>query len=270
MNKKTLASILMCTILSVVLTPTTPVSGSHQEERRVGVPVDGWARYGNITVKWSSSDPYAKPDQSLIEANKTAWFEHIVTETVVTTVRFKNITHFKDGREKVNNAWIDVATGFGNGTLMFISADIHEGDAIYTKSSTPAFINKTLIRIYGGSKREVNNLNLTITNRIEDAQPQVIRISISHYWDKATGILVERRGSFINQTEDFLTSWYKSDIILETNLWFPELNENATNTNETFRSGLLIIAVVTLLSALILYWKRSKKSTLRKHRSLHR
>lgn len=236
------------------------------QERKAGVAVGDWAEYDEIEVTWSSNDPEAKADEGLILANETAWFKHIVTRVIDTAITFQNLTYFKNDTQKTNYAWVDVADGEGNGTLMFISAGLREGDQLYELLAEGISINETIARTYLGAQREVNHLRLAFTNPIETDPPQVIQVSADYFWDKATGILTERQGSYANQTENFLTSWHRSDKIVKTNLWVPDADQPTDSSSQPLPYWIPAMIAITLVSVLIIYRRTRTKPKLRKHR----
>ena len=254
-------------LLSTVASSLTTFASESPKERKVGVKVGDWALYGNINVTWSSNDPNARPEPSLVLANNTEWFKNVVTEIAGTIIGFQNITHFRDDTETANHASIDVDLGYGNGTFMFVSAGLSRDDSVYEVPEEPLFINETLSRTYAGVSREVNHLNLTPSLRWDTDPPQIIQVSLDYYWDRITGILTERQGSFVNQTGNYLTSSYRSDMIVETNLWSSDKPPPASDGGEGFPFWLLGVAMIVVLGVLLLYSRRGKsRLKVRKHR----
>ncbi|UCG45724.1 MAG: hypothetical protein JSV58_02820 [Candidatus Bathyarchaeota archaeon] len=263
--------LLLFLVLSGALWTSCPLAWSVNEEREVGVKVGDWGLYGNITVTWSSNDPGMEPDESLILSNNTAWFRHDVTVVTGPAVFFRNTTHLKDGTEISNTAWVDIESGTGNGTLMFISAWLNDGVLLYEQTIEPVYINRTLTGTYAGAERLVNHLSLRSSYTVDATEPQNILISLDYYWDQATGILVEREGSFINQTGSYLTSWHKSDMLVETNLW-----ESGGAPPPTINGGSLIPwllggAIIVLLGvSIIVYRRRGTEKRAKRRRPTRR
>jgi len=254
-------------LLSTIASSLTTFASGSPKERKVGVKVGDWAIYGNINVTWNSNDPNARRDPSLILANETVWFKHVVTDIAGTAIHFLNVTHFQDGTETENNAWIDVDFGYGNGTFMFVSAGLYRDDNVYEFPEEPLFINETLHRTYAGVSREANHLDFTADLRWDTDPPQIVQISLDYYWDTTTGILTERQGSYVNQTGNYLTSWYKSDMIVETNLWSSDTPPPVPDGGEGFPFWLLVVSVIVVLGVLLLYSRRGKsRLKVRKHR----
>lgn len=268
MSRKTVlvVHLLSLMLLSGITLSFTAFASSVDEERKIGVEVGDWGIYGDINATWDSDDEKFEPDISLILANNTVWFKHVVTDIMSTVIYFRNITHFRDDTESINNVWIDVEVGQGNGTLMFVSAGLNAGDLLYEGTAEPVFINETLSRTYAGVEREVNHLNLTTSYRIGTDIPQDIQISLNYYWDKTTGVLTERQGSYVNQTGNYLTSWYRSDVLIETSLWSSGTIPPADDAGESFPFWLLGVALIAVLGVLVLYRRQRTKRKVRKHR----
>jgi hypothetical protein len=206
---------LMCTMIATVSAQRVP-----------GVQVGNWFKYG-ATVTWSSTDPNAKMPDYLKETNATEWMLGTITNVVGTNVTGQTLTHYKNGTEETEGAYIDVETGEGeNATLWLIAADLQVNDAIYTTGSYSSWrINETITRTYPGGDRETNHVNFTM----EYNYPPILIISVSqnYYWDKATGAMVEVSAEFFNQTASYLTTWSELIEITESNVWlvpeFPTL-----------------------------------------------
>lgn len=261
MNYKIALTKLFLIFMSLIIgnaTIITVASGSPQE-MEVGVKVGDWATYGQIKATWISNDPEAEPDPSLILFNNTDWFKYMVAKLDGTVVWFQNITRMKDGAQTNNSLYIDVDQGYGNASTIFISADLSRGDSLYTDMVYPLYINETIFRTYLGVSRETNHLNLTFTDRTYTNPPQVMTYSFNFYWDRASGIITERQASSANRTENYLTTWSKSDIIVGTNLWSSDKTEPAA-----LPLWVLGVVAVILLVVIVLYHQRKTRSKPRK------
>ena len=187
-------------------------------ERKVGVALDDWGLYGDFEITWSSNDPNAKPDQALIDANRTAWIKTSVYNTTSTSLLFHETIHFTNETEERNARYVDIDNGWGDGVLFFISVGLKAGDSIYSSEEAALLkINKTISCTYVGVIRETNILNLTREDVV--GGNQVIETDTCLYWDKATGIMTERWSTVVNKTGIYTTTWTRSDRIVETNLW---------------------------------------------------
>lgn len=187
--------------------------------RKVGVRVDNWGKYGEFKVTWNSNDTNARPDQELIDANKTDWIHISVYTITLMHVSFQETTHFTNGTEESTSKEVDVDIGWGTGALTFISADLSRNDSLYSSEEGASLkINETISRTYVGVLRQANVLNLTKSVTL-DEPPQVVNMSVIYFWDKATGIITERQASAVNKTGCYVTSWSRSDRMIDTDLW---------------------------------------------------
>jgi len=231
MNSRIVLLNLVATFLFFALV----VSASAQT-RTVGVSVGNKFRYGN-TVGWSSNDPSANVTSYIGEANSTEWGEITVTGISSTNITGQYITHYKNGTETTNGGWMDVNTGAGNMTMFAISANLAQGDSVYTSSYSTWFINETVPKTYSNSARDTNHLNLTSLS-----QPLSMRFNF--YWDKSTGILVEQLREITNQTGAYTTAVSLHTQIISSNVWtVPEF--------PTSISAVLILIAVTSATIVI-------------------
>ena len=194
--------------------------------RTVGVNTGYWIKFADIDVTWSSNDPNASKvwyGMDLEMYNQTEWVRAEITQVSGTNVTIQSVEHFKNGTDEVSGGWVDVETGEGvNATSMVIGANLNEGDPIYTAGDySNWFINETITRVYPGSTRETNHINITYA--FNYTIPPDIDVdyfySMNFYWDKATGIIVEDSFEVINQTGEYLTAWSMDLKITESNVW---------------------------------------------------
>jgi hypothetical protein len=261
--------ILACVLLFSSLTPefrSLAFVAGKPEQRRAGVKAGDWAKYGDIKVKWNSSDQKARPEPGLINVNLTAWFKLEVLSVKDTTIRFRNTTVFKNNTKIKSTDYVDVYDGRGK-SLTFIAADLDEGEIIYfTELEEPFFINQTISRTYMGVKREVNHLNLTYSYSSPANPSQTITVSLNYYWDKTTGILTERRGTFINRSENYVTSWSRSDKLIETNLWSSSENSQVTTRGFNPWTTIAVLMVLLILGIVLLKLKKARSKVRRRLR----
>lgn len=242
----------------------TFVTGKPQD-RNVCVKVGDWAKYGDIKVIWNSNDPNAQPDQNLINANATTWINITVTDVSATIITFQNTTALKNGTLITNTAFVDVDSGTGE-ALTFISAGLNAGEHLYsTEQDILLAINETITRTYSGVVRDVNHLNLTRRFLNQSDLSINVYISLNYYWDKATGVLTERQGTFVNETGSYITSWSRSDKIIETNMWSP-LDEAPSTIPPTDNTPWIVGVVAVLIIAIVIFWKRRKKTRFKTSR----
>lgn len=216
---------LMLAFLS--LSSVSSVTAAPQDAA-IGVEVGDWAEYGEVIVEWNSTDPNATPDPELIAWNQTAWFRNVVTNIVSQQIYFEQVTQLKNDTPTTSNLYVNIGTGAGSGTLHYVPAELFAGDWLYPESLdvNPASVNETVLRESASVTRLVNHLNF---ETLDLSRPgETVSIAISYYWDRATGILTERRAAFVNQTTSYVTSWIRSDKIVDTNLWSGDETERPT------------------------------------------
>jgi peptide/nickel transport system substrate-binding protein len=197
----------------------------HRVPRPVGVRAGKWTKYGEINVTWSSSDPNMQQPSNLTDMQNTEWIKNTIQTVSGTSVTFQSLIHFKKGTEQTKNLGVDIESGEGNGTLLFLSKNLSLNDSIYTSAFYPSppyyewGINETVSRKYAGATRKTNHLNLVVNTTIANVSTTITTYNL--YWDKATGALCEQmvKQTIENQTTGYITSWSTSFKITETNLW---------------------------------------------------
>lgn len=230
-------------------------------ETTVGVDVGDWAEYGDIVVEFDSSDPNAKKSDEVIELENTAGYEIEVVDVWYTQISYSQTVAFKDGTQNTTNLQVELTSGLGNGTFAFIPAGLNEGEAVYPSPIEGALVqvNETITRVYDGTARVVNHVNLTVSQLVSEDPLQSLYASIGYYWDQKTGILTERNGVYVNHTGLYATSWKRSDKIKDTNLW--EKSDGSSNDGAGgFPYGLLgVVAVAATLTVVVMFRRRKKK-----------
>jgi hypothetical protein len=270
MRKKNTPSIVILSLLAWMLLslPTMTIAKAQSQEVIVGVQVGDWVTYGDILVTWDSMD--MEPDQELVELNSTLWFKHEVLDIDDTVIIFDKTTQFKNNTQTTSRSKLDIYTGEGNGTLMFISSGLGAYSMIYPTSVSLLWINQTTTRTYAGVVREVNYVNITQTGTRGGDPPIDIHVSISHYWDKETGVLTSRSGSgtYVDQNGNQIASWTRSDKVVETSLWgTQEKPDDQGETVDDFPYAIAgVVAVSLVLVGTWLFWRRKKRFKRRKTR----
>lgn len=230
------ALLLLVSLLMVLsrISFVADVDGEPQE-RAVGVHVGDWAKYGNFLASWISNDPFAQiPPFGLIEHNNTEWVTNTVKTISDAIITFEAVTHYKNGTETSSYFDIDVNSGDGNGLFVFVSANLDPFESVY--NSTVFFdtwINETIPLVYAESLRYSNILNSTTFDYVIGEIEQDLAYGIEYFWDRTTGILLERAGSFVNITGSYNTASVRSEVLIETNIWQP----NPDTTPPTARAG---------------------------------
>jgi len=255
MSKK----IVLLTLVLALLLSAMVVTSSAQP-RTAGVSVGDRFEFGDVTVTWSSNDPNASKvwyGMDLEWYNQTEWMSGEVTQVSGTNVTMQSVLHFKNGTEEISGGWIDVDTGEGvNATLMLISADLNENDAIYASGNYSTWlINETTTRTYPGGVRETNHINFTYAYNYTIPPDTSIDYfySMNFYWDRATGMMVEDSFEMRNQTGEYLTAWSMDFKITESNVWvvpeFPRLTS-------------IVLILVVLTTAIVIYKRRLLKQSI--------
>jgi peptide/nickel transport system substrate-binding protein len=230
----------------------------HMVPRPAGVTAGKWAKYGKINATWSSSDPNMKQPSNLTDMQNTEWIKNTIQTVSDTHATFQSLIHFKNGTEQTKNLGVDIESGEGNGTLMFLSKDLSLNDSIYTSAFYPSppyyewRINETVSRTYAGATRKTNHLNLVVNNTIANVSTTITTYNL--YWDKATGALCEQavKQTIENQTTGHITSWSTSFKITETNLW-------GAGTPIWIYAVAIIIVVAVVAGSAIYFFKIRKK-----------
>jgi len=196
----------------------------HRVPRPAGVTAGKWAKYGEINVTWSSNDPNMQQPSDLTDMQNTEWTKNTIQTVSDTNVTFLSLIHFKNGTEHTKTFGVDIESGEGNGTLMFLSKGLSLNDSVYTSTLYPSppyyewRINETVSRKYAGASRKTNHLTLVANTTVMNVSTIT---TYNLYWDKATGVLCEQmvEQTIENQTTGYVTSWSTSFKILKTNLW---------------------------------------------------
>lgn len=224
LNKKIVfVAVVSALLLSAILgAEFFSLAAATSVESVVGVEVGDWVKY-ILIGSWASTlpDPELPPD--LIEIDKIEWVKNTVLAISSTKITFERTAHYKDGNETVSVEYVDVKTGDSSpiGTLMFIPSNLTEGAIVYASLTEHYSINNTVLRTYVGASRETNQLNASTV--LEDP-PAVTIITTCFRWDRATGVLCERLGTYVDYMEDVMTSLAITERIVDTNLWVGQLN----------------------------------------------
>lgn len=215
----------LLTLLFLLWSATVGMSIS--QGRIVGVQEGDYFRYADFEVNWTSTDPNATfpphGKEWIVERNKTKWMSLSVQNIAHTFISFQCVKHFEDETEKINEGLVDVDTGLGEMGFFAISANLDANDSVYTGNPYSAWkVNRTIIRAYPDSSRETNHLNMTwelsgTTN--ETSTNGTIWLLKNNYWDRTSGILVERSYEEIEQTGEYTTTVETSYRLIESNLW---------------------------------------------------
>ncbi len=220
MNKKNVLMILLLLLSGAMngLALATPVE-EKPTERVVGVEVGDWVKYGDFFVTWISTDPTLQdPPLDLIEHNKTEWVANTVENISGTRITFQTVTHYENDTETSGVSYVDISSGGGNGTFMFISADLDPSEVIYLSMDfADTRINQTVQLLYANAIRETNYL--MASQYVSDEWGQTLGYEIQYFWDRTTGALSQRIGTSSITTGEHTTIAMRSEVLIDTNLW---------------------------------------------------
>lgn len=218
MTKKKFLPIIFATLLLLTIRSSTC------NTRTPGVNVGDWFIFGNIQVKWNSTDPTQTCPNYLLEMNETEWIRIDVQSVVGTNVTGQLIQHFKNATEIKSTGWVNVDTGDGeNLTMAIVAANLTVGEPIYASVYYSAYtINETIIRTYPEGQRETNHINITT----EQTFPGGFYINVeNYYWDKTTGVIVEMRAFNRVVMGENVTEMSMSLEIVDSKAWvIPEFS----------------------------------------------
>jgi hypothetical protein len=240
--------IVLLNLISTILLFALVVAASAQT-RTPGVSAGNTFTY-SYTVNWNSNDPSATVPSELVSINETQWAEVSVTAVSGTNVTGTVTTHFKNGTETTNDGWVDVDTGDGNTTTLFISASLVPGDSIYTVSPYNTWtINETVPRTYPSGARDTNHINTTATSSSSQGN---LSETTNLYYDQSTGALVEFSKAVSNQTGTYLTTYLEEMQITNSSVWtVPEF--------PTLTATLVTLIALTSVTVLIVGQRQRRK-----------
>jgi len=186
--------------------------------RTVGVNVGDWAHY-LVTHEGNSTAIDMGDSVNLTSATFS------VLDISSTNVTMQMHAYYINGSNTIETGWIDVDTGqndgitTGAGTL--ISANLMQGDLVYTTSVAPfndGTINETLTRNYMGSPVDVNHY---VANTTSPPNPFLnVTYRMDWYWYKATGIPAEITVNYMEESNSTLPSMNYEENAASNMTWF--------------------------------------------------
>jgi len=259
MNKKVvLAAIVSVLLLSAIAeVGFTSLPTTDSLEIVVGVDVGDWVKY-SIVAAWASNGSNPEPPPDFIEINNIEWVKNSVLAVTGTNITFQRVAHYMDGSETTSVEYVDLKTGSSSeiGAFMFIPSNLDKNDIVHASPTEHYTINETATRPYVGVTRETNLLNVSTVYDDPFSNATII-FTANYYWDKKTGVLCERPGTFASYVEGVLESLSISEKIVDTNLW----GLNAPIDGEDFSSSVILAVSVVVVGvlAVLLFWRRKEK-----------
>lgn len=182
-NMKTLILAFLLTTLATAIFRLQPEKASAIST--VGVNVGDSAEYAFVTTGNSTffSDFF---NLTYVKLTVTA----ISLPTNITT---EVLETFENGTQKTIVNFVDVDTGYGNGSGIFIGANLAQGDLIYPGDVsgddwTGVTINETITKNYLGTDVAVNHYNRTMEFISPGANAST---SLNYYWYQTSGMVTE-------------------------------------------------------------------------------
>jgi hypothetical protein len=166
---------------------------------------------------------------------------------------------FKNGTALPGNGTADVwniETGTDNGTPStqgpIIAANLNQGNAIPPPGTYA--VNQTANRIYLGTTRSVNILNVIISTPDYNS-------TLDYVYDRLSGMLLESTTTTITQAQPQpITSTYSYSVV-ETNI-FGSVTPSPTVPEFSYQASLLVASIVSIIviSVIVIFQRRAKKT----------
>ena len=266
LNKKAAPMVIVLVLLSSALLGVEFMApaATDTSEMAVGVNLGDWARY-RITASWTSNGSSLEPPYDFIELERIEWVKNLVLAISGTNITFERVVHYENGTETTSVEYIDLETGACSeiGTLMFIAANLAKDDVIHASLTEDHSLTETVARTYMGVVRETNHLN--VSSVYDDPySDDITLLTANYYWDKVTGVLCERPGSYVSYIEGLLTSMAVNEKMIDTNLWGPN-----THAADGVSSSAIIIGTSVMvigLLAVVLIWRHKGRQARRSKR----
>jgi len=204
--------ILLLISSNAINTLIVPTAG---QELTVGVKFGDWFKY-DMKTTWISDKPEAMPPVFPSDENEMDWMLNNVTLVTDTLIGYKHIHQYLDDTEEINDMISNIE---GILTQHFIPSNLTEGDVVNLGWSVIQ-IEETQLLNYGGSVREINYANETISSYASPLIPYQNNVSaiVHFYWDKQTGVISESNTTVSGTIENnsFNYSFSRSFIIVDS------------------------------------------------------
>jgi hypothetical protein len=233
-------------VLMVSVSWYSAVVASPAAESIIGVRQGAWARYvGSPPV-----EEYEWISISVLQINASV-VDLEMRYDLRMRFRLYSSYYFPDHPRYVS---VNVEDGTNNFFLFLIPRNLTVGDTVpIWRGHAPLMIEGVEQRVYAEAKRTV--LYASFSNMTVDYAN--FTVAGRYYWDKETGLLVERVATLGN--EDMTT-----EILKGTNLWSPEVSYWITGNYAAIIMFVLVIAAMIISTIIILKWRKIS------HRVSHR
>lgn len=230
MSRKLVLIITFAMVLTGML-----VSATVSTEVSVGVKAGDWIEYTIAVTGNPPTTPYP------------TWMKIEILSVQETNVTAKLTMNMSDGTQDTQTASVDVATGSG-GNIFVIPANLTVGDTFHVEHSSDPTISGVETRTYAGVSRTA--VYSTGSNAGGISPPDA---TMSFYWDKATGVLVEISQSQADYTVSIKADW--------TNMWQtqPFRLPIDSSSAQTVFIVLIIIAIAGAATGTFFVIRRRKK-----------
>ena len=215
----------------------------YQASGAVGVKTDDWAKY---TIEVTLDVPEGFPTTGLEQLEDMEWVKVSVETVSGSTITGKSVVHYKNGTEDEEDFSGEVGTievGF------FVEANLTEGDPVplpFGPTGTVT-INGTKSRSYAGASREVNYVDISVSDGDITGDVEV-------YWDKLTGVMCEMSMSESGEYEGESFSMSMAYKTTETNMW--EAAPGFLGLDWWIWIVMIVVIVVVVVGAVVVMRRR--------------
>jgi len=260
LNKKAALIVIVLVLLlsAIPRVEFTSLAATDTPDIAVGVDVGDWVRY-QITASWTSNGSNPEPPSDFTELDRIEWVKNIVLAISGTNITFERVVHYRDGNETTSVEYTDVETGACSeiGTLMFVAANLAKDDVIHASPTEDYNLTEAVTRTYMEVIRATNHLNVSMLYD-DPYTDDMTLFTANYYWDKTTGVLCERPGTYVSYIEGVLTSLAVNEKMIDTNLWGP--NTHPVDGVDFSSATIIGISVIVIgFLAVVLIWRHKGK-----------
>ncbi|MFB3889390.1 MAG: hypothetical protein ACE14S_07855 [Candidatus Bathyarchaeia archaeon] len=253
MNRKLSITLILLGILCLSFV------GQVMAQTRVpGVKAEDTFKY-SLTSTWTSTNASATVPPDILEINNTQWYSVTVSYVMDVNVTTRDFWHFANGTENPSLVIQDVESGqwyYMTGLVGIIGANISAGQLLHPTGQDGWMVNETVSREYASGKRDTNLVSFT-TDLLDENNVTIGTRKEDYYFDKATGMLVERRDE-VSQRGDQATIVLK---LTETNVWAVSSAVSELPLPLPILAGVIaaVVAVVLVVAVLLYRGRRGRR-----------